>query len=85
MVSHPFIIPDLAPEEPTAADRADASGKIAVLEPLLSKLRKANRCALLLSQEAAVREFPTASLMSVNYITHLLLHPAEHAIQPFRV
>ena len=58
VVSHPFVIPWLAPEDVTAAERANASSKIGVLEQLLRKLRAAEHCVLLLSQDPAVSDLP---------------------------
>ena len=54
VVGHPFVAPELAPDDATHADRLAASGKLGVVTRLLQKLKAAGRCALLLSQEAKV-------------------------------
>ena len=54
MVGHPFVAPELAPDDATHADRLAASGKLDIVTRLLQKLKAAGRCALLLSQEAKV-------------------------------
>jgi len=59
VVSHPFVISDLAPDEPTAADRTNASGKLVVLQQLLHRIGESGRCALLLSQDPAVSPWLT--------------------------
>lgn len=60
-MSHPFIIPGFAPEEASAIDQADASGKLKVLDQMLHKIKAADRRALLLLQDPNVRIFTRLS------------------------
>ena len=54
VVAHPFTNAELAPDEPTSAERLAASGKLEILQRLLKKLQAAGQRALLLSQDAKV-------------------------------
>ena len=69
MVSHPFVIPGLVPDDANTADRADASGKLRVLEQLLQKLKAADRRVLLLSQDPLVRTLQSS--YALTFPSHL--------------